>query len=288
MQMVYGGWTVVLFVVVVLGAIKERGVQADPGLAARQKRDFWHGFEIYVQWLKLDKRIGKYYGILVRDHRILFGQAQAIEQTRYFLSKVIGMVVMIVLLLSLCGFSASSDASLLGMMVLFAVILPLVMYKQVQQQLKRRRMLILMELPNLLNKVTLLMNAGETLQGAMMKAVQGKQTDAHHPLYKEWFRLVQQMKNHEPFQQALEEFNRRCAVQEVSLLTNTILLNFRRGGTEFVAALAGLSFQLWEARKAAAKTLGEEASSKLVFPMVLVFLIVLTITAAPAILSVSF
>jgi len=68
------------------------------------------------------------------------------------------------------------------------------------------------------------------------------------------------------------------------VFVNVILLNYRRGGEELVNALSTLSRNMWEARKNAAKTLGEEASSKLLFPMVLIFLVVLTVIAAPALM----
>jgi tight adherence protein C len=63
-----------------------------------------------------------------------------------------------------------------------------------------------------------------------------------------------------------------------------VLLNYRRGGDDFVVALRELTRNLWEKRKALARTMGEEASSKLVFPMVITFGIVMVIVATPAIL----
>lgn len=47
-------------------------------------------------------------------------------------------------------------------------------------------------------------------------------------------------------------------------------------------ALMDLSRSLWERRKAICKTLGEQASSKLVFPMVLLFMVVVILVGAPA------
>nr|WP_249866162.1 type II secretion system F family protein [Paenibacillus konkukensis] len=87
------------------------------------------------------------------------------------------------------------------------------------------------------------------------------------------------------FAKAMEDFNKRCGVQEVSLFTTTLLLNYKRGGDELVMSLKELSVTLWDKRKSLAKTLGEEASSKMVFPMVLIFMVVMIIVAAPAILT---
>lgn len=66
------------------------------------------------------------------------------------------------------------------------------------------------------------------------------------------------------------------------MFTTTVLLNYKRGGHDLTVALRNLSKDLWERRKAVSRILGEEASSKLVFPMALIFLIVIVIVAAPA------
>jgi tight adherence protein C len=86
------------------------------------------------------------------------------------------------------------------------------------------------------------------------------------------------------FQQAFENFSKRCAVQEVSIFTTTVLLNYRRGGADFVLSLRDLSRMLWEKRKAISRTHGEQASSKLVFPMVVIFLIVIVLVGTPALM----
>jgi len=44
---------------------------------------------------------------------------------------------------------------------------------------------------------------------------------------------------------------------------------------------------MWERRKAMTRTLGEEAASKLVFPMVMIFMVVMVIVGAPAILMMN-
>jgi tight adherence protein C len=85
----------------------------------------------------------------------------------------------------------------------------------------------------------------------------------------------------------MERFNRSCAVQEVSIFTTVLLLNYRRGGEHFVLALRELSYTLWEKRKAIARTRGEEASSKLVFPLVGILLVLMILVAAPAVLLMS-
>lgn len=127
----------------------------------------------------------------------------------------------------------------------------------------------------------LLVNAGETVQKALMKCVD---MGSERPLQKELHLLSNELQMNSSLTQAMDNFNKRCALQEVSSLVTTILLNHRRGGDEFVFALKELSHMLWDKRKTVTRTLGEEASSKLVFPMVVIFMVVMVLVAAPALL----
>jgi len=66
-----------------------------------------------------------------------------------------------------------------------------------------------------------------------------------------------------------------------------MLLNYRRGGDKLVLSLKELTYTLWEKRKAIARTRGEEASSKLIFPVVGIFVVLMILVASPAMLSFS-
>ncbi|MDR9744261.1 type II secretion system F family protein [Paenibacillus taichungensis] len=159
--------------------------------------------------------------------------------------------------------------------------LPFALYKDLNTKVQRRDQDILMELPELLNRIVLLVGAGETVQRALVHCV-ASQGERNHPLYNELRKMVGDWNNGYSFQQSFEQFSRRCGVQEVTIFTTTVLLNFRRGGGDFVLALRDLSHVLWEKRKAVSRAKGEQASSKLVFPMVLIFFSIVVMIGAPA------
>lgn len=164
---------------------------------------------------------------------------------------------------------------------ILAIALPFALYKDLYTKVKRRDQDILIELPELLNRIVLLVGAGETVQRAVIHCV-NSQSERNHPLYNELRRAAGDWNNGYSFQQSLEQFSRRCGVQEVTIFTTTVLLNFRRGGGDFVLALRDLSHVLWEKRKAVSRAKGEQASSKLVFPMVLIFFTIVVMIGAPA------
>ncbi|GLX67680.1 type II secretion system F family protein [Paenibacillus glycanilyticus] len=180
----------------------------------------------------------------------------------------------------------AKEPLLIGMGVVLGLLLPMRPFIEAGRQVERRKQAMVSELPEALSKLMLLVGAGEPVLQAFARCLEGKDSSVQ-PLYKEWERVVHALRNGESFSEAIEKFNRSCAVQEVSVFTTVMLLNYRRGGDQFVLALREISYSLWEKRKAVARSRGEEASSKLVFPLVGILLVLMVFVAAPAMLLMS-
>jgi tight adherence protein C len=214
------------------------------------------------------------------------GGNQSLDQTKLFIAQILTYMWLTFLVFTGLGFGV--DPIFYSCGGCLTVFIPIALIHDLNRKLKRKKRFMLIELPEFLNKLTLLVDAGETVQKAIKQCVEQKQsiclTIESNPLYYELNQMVIALNNNRSFQHVMEEFNKRCNVQEISIFTTTVLLNYRRGGIEFVYALRELSRIIWDKRLALTKTLGEEASAKLVFPMVLIFLIVMIIVAAPAII----
>jgi len=219
-------------------------------------------------------------------HKIvaLYGSKSGWNYTRMFVAQLVSAVLLLLVIALLLAAVSGGELTLAAVCILLAVLAPPLMVRDLDKQIRVRKQEMLLELPEFLNKVTLLVNAGETVQKAIMHCVDQGKPPEQSPLYAELREVANQLRNNYSFALALEEFSKRCAVQEVTVFTTTVLLNYRRGGEEFVVALHQLSRNLWEKRKAISRTMGEEASSKLVFPMVIIFLVVMVVVAAPAIM----
>lgn len=165
--------------------------------------------------------------------------------------------------------------------IVLAILLPILINKQLDDKIKKKKEDILIELPEFVSKLILLINAGSNIEKAMVRIVNQRKDVKTHPLYRELKEVAAGLNNNGNFADIMEQFNRRCGVQEVSVLTSTILLNYKRG-SELVISLRHLSTELWEKRKTVARVRGEQASTKLVFPMVIIFVVVLVIIAYPA------
>ncbi|WP_458461592.1 type II secretion system F family protein [Paenibacillus sp.] len=228
------------------------------------------GRRLPVLMFRMQHAIQKMYGIQHSGEKTMLYCAEMLTYT--------WLMLLVGCLLSLVG-----DMGIGGMVggLALGIALPFALYKDLNTKVQRRDQDILMELPELLNRIVLLVGAGETVQRAIVHCVTS-QGERDHPLYNELRKTVGDWNNGYSFQQSFEQFSRRCGVQEVTIFTTTVLLNFRRGGGDFVLALRDLSHVLWEKRKAVSRAKGEQASSKLVFPMVLIFFTIVVMIGAPA------
>ncbi|MGO4730669.1 type II secretion system F family protein [Paenibacillus sp. 2KB_22] len=228
------------------------------------------GRRLPVLMFRMQHAIQKMYGIQHSGEKTMLYCAEMLTYT--WLMLLAGCLLTLVGVMGIGG--------MVGGLAL-GIALPFALYRDLNTKVQRRDQDILMELPELLNRIVLLVGAGETVQRAIVHCVTS-QGERDHPLYNELRKTVGDWNNGYSFQQSFEQFSRRCGVQEVTIFTTTVLLNFRRGGGDFVLALRDLSHVLWEKRKAVSRAKGEQASSKLVFPMVLIFFTIVVMIGAPA------
>ncbi|MFC3844547.1 type II secretion system F family protein [Paenibacillus sp. GCM10012304] len=221
----------------------------------------------------------------IHHHLIkLYGRSLSAYGSKWFFAEIISMSLLSVVIVTLFSALAGGDASLLVFGFIVAIVIPILMVRDLEVKIRKKQLLMIMELPEVLSTIVLLVNAGETVNRAWIRCVEVRPHKAQSPLYIELSQAVHELEMNVSFSKVMEDFSKRCALHEVSLFTSAILLNYKRGGSDFVTALHSLSLELWQRRKSVARTLGEEASSKLVFPMVLIFVVVMVIVAMPALL----
>ncbi|MFD0697113.1 type II secretion system F family protein [Paenibacillus sp. GCM10027628] len=214
----------------------------------------------------------------------LYGRSFAIHGSKMFCAELISASSACMLLFSLLSALTGGDINLIGFGFIVTVLVPALMVRDLDTKIRKKQQHMILQLPEVLNTIVLLVNAGETVNRAWIHCVEAQKHKVETPLLKELAQAVHELEMNVSFPKVMEDFSKRCALHEVSLFTSTLLLNYKRGGSEFVMALQALSLDLWQRRKSLSRTLGEEASSKLVFPMVLIFVVVMIIVAAPALL----
>jgi hypothetical protein len=82
----------------------------------------------------------------------------------------------------------------------------------------------------------------------------------------------------------LKEFSQRCGVREMVRLTAVISDNWNKGST-LVEKLEAESNLLWIGRKKRAEEKGKLAETKLTFPLMILLLVLIMVTIAPAMLE---
>jgi tight adherence protein C len=155
--------------------------------------------------------------------------------------------------------------------------------KELDNKVKKRRMSMELEFPDFLNKLILLINAGMTVSRAWEKV--NEESNKASVLYKEVQLVMMQIDSNMSEVMAYEEFAKRCRIPHITKFTSIIVQNLKKGSAEMTIQLRQLAEEGWEIRKHTAKRVGEEASTKMLFPMMLMFFAIIIIVMTPAIIA---
>lgn len=101
-------------------------------------------------------------------------------------------------------------------------------------------------------------------------------------------KTVQEMQNGVSDIDAYRNFADRCGIKEVRRFSSTMIQNLQKGNSEVAFFLREMSDEIWEQKKHLVKRKGEAANSKLLFPMVLIFMGILGMIMVPAFLGMGF
>lgn len=170
-----------------------------------------------------------------------------------------------------------------------AGLLPLLKKQKENKQEKQRKQQILIDYPEIISKVILLLGTGMTMKHVWEKIVQSyeeyKKRKGQRALYEEMCYSFYEMQSGIPEGEAYERFGRRCGVSACVKFGALLSQNLRKGAKGLTDILTLESIQVFENRKTRARRLGEEASTKLLIPMLAMLGVVLIIVIVPAFLS---
>lgn len=160
--------------------------------------------------------------------------------------------------------------------------------QELQKAQERRRRQLTLDYPDLLFKLSMLLNAGLTMQSAFFKialeyrARRGREVRF---AYEEMLKAYYEMKSGIPEARAYENFGRRCGGNSYVKLGTMLSSNLQKGSEGLAGILQEEAQQSMEERRQMARKLGEEAGTRLLVPMVLMLLVVLVILMVPAMLA---
>lgn len=183
-----------------------------------------------------------------------------------------------------------TDYSALEILVfgfIVSILIYLAMDERVLSELKKRKEQMLLDYPEIVNKLSLMIGAGMTVTGAWDRIVGDYEKLApidakKRHAYEEMKLTNQEMKLGVSEQVAFNEFGRRCMHVEYMKLSSVLIQNLRKGGDGLTQMLAIMSKEAFEQRKIRARQMGEKAGTKLLFPMLIMLILVLVIIMVPA------
>lgn len=189
--------------------------------------------------------------------------------------------------------------------------------EKVHKLAREKRMGLMMDYPAFLYKLTALLRAGLTMRAAFSKIAEnyrqaekeqiekeqgkkknGKKGDGKKGykknkerkryVYEEVIRCCNEIEGGVAEAQAYENFGKRCQLPEYVKTGSILAQNLKKGSDGLADILEKEAIQGMEERRNLARKLGEQAGTKLLFPMMLMLVVVMVILMVPAILSFSY
>ena len=189
-----------------------------------------------------------------------------------------GLTVLV--LFALLGAMGNSGIALFFGLVL-SILLMWYVDETMNDQLEQRRDDLLTDLPQMLSKLTLLVNSGMVMRDAWVKVAEGED----RILYQEMRITAQEMQNGVSDYEAYRNFADRCSIKEIRRFSSTMMQNLQKGNSEIAFFLKEMSNEMWEEKKHLVKRKGEAANSKLLIPIGMIFVGILIMIMVPAFMN---
>jgi len=141
--------------------------------------------------------------------------------------------------------------------------------------------------PRLVTKLTLYIGAGMSLRSAWERLAADYRTESEQAgkrsaVAEEVFLLAGELKNGIPEARAYENFGRRIGLKPYARCGALLVNQLQKGGGSLRAGLEAEVALAWELHRERAAKKGEEAQTKLLFPMMGMLFLVMAVVMIPA------
>jgi len=184
-------------------------------------------------------------------------------------------------------------------MAVMAIIAIIILYdRNLENRVNRRNEALMMDFARIVPKLSLLYDAGLSIHGAFARIVSDhekvmalkpykKRTkrEGSDYAYKEMKLALEKIRSGMGEGEAYSQFGKRCALQQYIKLGNILEQNLSKGTRGMQELLDEEVKIAYEERKRMARKKGEQASTKMLLPMILMLMVVILIIAYPALVS---
>lgn len=161
---------------------------------------------------------------------------------------------------------------------------------RMNEQIKKRNEEILRDYPMIINQLVLYLGAGMTVQGSFFKINENYKKNRQEEIidkryvYEELNIMMHQLQGGVSQEKAYYDFGQRVGLLPYMKVISFITQNLYQGSKEILHLLEQEEQEAFNERINRARTLGEEAGTKLLFPMILLLIVVMIIVMVPALL----
>jgi len=214
---------------------------------------------------KLRKELSVIYGEKYADYymRVIYAQKITLAFT------VLQLMVPI--------YALADDILAAGVIVMFAGTAYYYFGTATSEKITKRSELLLGDFSDVVSKLALLTNAGMIILEAWEDVAYTGDT----PFYLEMQKAVEEMKNGYSETDALYNFGMRCIIPEIKKFVSTIIQGIEKGNSELTRMLEEQSTEVWNLKKQDVRRQGEKAASKLMIPMMMMFVGILIMVIVP-------
>ena len=198
----------------------------------------------------------------------------------YYHYSILGGQITYLLTIAPLGFligAIANDPLIAGLVIIGTVAIIISLDMDVNNAVEKKRDEILSDYPEVLSKLTLLVNAGMVIRDAWTKVAY----TSDRMIYKEMQATSEEMNNGVSEIDALYHFAQRCSIKEIKKFSSILTQNIQKGGSELAVTLRYMNEESWEEKKHIAKRKGEAANSKLLIPLLVMFVGILLMIIVP-------
>lgn len=213
---------------------------------------------------------------LRKELSVLFGEKYA----EYYLRVIHAQEITMSLTLAILGFAlygVADDIAVLAVLLIFAGLAYYYFGTLTEKRILKRSEEMLRDFSNVVSKLALLTNAGMILREAWTEiAFSGETT-----IYREMQTSVEEMNNGISEIDAIFRFGKRCIIPEIKKFSSTIVQGLVKGNNELAMMLQAQSREVWMLKKQDIHRQGEKAASRLLIPVVIMFVGILIMVIVP-------
>ncbi len=175
----------------------------------------------------------------------------------------------------------------LGILILGILLIFYIIYKEyakLDELIKKRSQEIEIEFCEFLSKFILLMDAGMNIRTALDRIAD---SNSNQGCLKQELKKLRSEINSGVYEvEAYHNFTKRCNSLYINKFVSHIVQGLKKGQSGLTHSLKEVLDECFENRKRIARKRGEEASTKLIMPMIIVFLAIMLLILYPAVVAI--